>query len=273
MVYCVFGPMCVQRKYNWSGPIRPGFTLIELLVVIAIIAILAGLLMPVLGRAKARASRTACINNLRQIWYGSVMYVGDFNGIFPPWRAGEGDRMNNMSACHYSRYVVSGPPNTKAPKDVSVSGWSWQNAGYIYACKYVGDGGIYFCPGFKEGPFSASYYQPLLTTDSGGDVRSSYLYNPRCINAGNIPGKTIDTHRRYQKENQLERYKLFAVDVIQGRTFWSHIQDNGFNVLFTDGSVRWAKADKDVRTWNLDGSYEDVRILDLIFDHLEQAAR
>ncbi len=250
-----------------------GFTLIELLVVIAIIAILAALLMPVLAKAKSRAGRVKCVSNLRQIWYGTMMYVGDFNGILPPWRAGQGDRMNNMSACHYSRYVVSGPAKTKAPVDVYASNWSWQNAGYIYACKYVGDGQIYFCPAFKEGPFSASYYTPLLTTDDGGDVRSSYLYNPRCKNAGNIPGVPIDTHRRYQKESQIEPYRLFAVDVIQGRTFWAHMQDNGFNVLFTDGSVRWAKADNQVRTWNLDGSYEGVRILDLIFDRLEVAAK
>ncbi len=65
-----------------GGGRRPGFTLIELLVVIAIIAILAALLLPALAKAKSKAKQTACINNLRQLGIGTVMYV-DTWGVYP----------------------------------------------------------------------------------------------------------------------------------------------------------------------------------------------
>lgn len=62
---------------------KRAFTLTELLVVIAVLAILAALLLPVLSSAKARAQRTICMNNLRQINLGIRMYSDESNDALP----------------------------------------------------------------------------------------------------------------------------------------------------------------------------------------------
>jgi general secretion pathway protein G len=62
---------------------KAGFTMIELLVVIAIIAILACIIFPVFARAKAAAKQTQCISNLRQIGSAIVLYMNDYDDVFP----------------------------------------------------------------------------------------------------------------------------------------------------------------------------------------------
>jgi len=74
-----FRSRCYQR--------HKGFTLIELLVVVAIIAVLAALLLPALSRAQQKARIIGCVNNLKQMGCGSLMYAEDYRGNFsgPSW--------------------------------------------------------------------------------------------------------------------------------------------------------------------------------------------
>ena len=229
--------------------ITGAFTLIELLVVIAIIAILAALLLPALSAAKAKSRRIGCVNNLRQMGVGSAVYAADSTDILPPWRGyppyDSNGKMNDMHESHFSRYVwldedhvhtkwkIDG--NAAQPADCH-----FENAGFLYPAKYIGDGKIYFCPSLTTGDYSEETYDPLLTTDGlKGVVRSSYFYNPRVADAAN--GNFL---RRYQKSSQFEGHKLFGCDVITQilPEYTAHLKDQGYSILFTDGSAKFLKS-------------------------------
>jgi prepilin-type N-terminal cleavage/methylation domain-containing protein/prepilin-type processing-associated H-X9-DG protein len=82
-----------------------GFTLIELLVVIAIIAILAAILFPVFAKAREKARETACVNNLKQIGTGIIIYADDYDGLWPNCRGQWGTKAFWLSDPYYTTRI------------------------------------------------------------------------------------------------------------------------------------------------------------------------
>jgi prepilin-type N-terminal cleavage/methylation domain-containing protein/prepilin-type processing-associated H-X9-DG protein len=217
---------------------RRGFTLIELLVVIAIIAILAAILFPVFARAREKARQTSCSSNMKQIGVAIIMYASDFDGAFP----------SNWTG------------NCASP------GWDWMET----TQPYINNWQVYVCPSVStSGALDGMFVQSCATGNGRSRQGRRGGYG---LNCGRVapefpdqlgPGPGGNSNREIKRDSTIRSpaQTIMVTEVREGamgcamlcgtghagwRAPWSgnqvsDIHNEGCNLCFTDGHVKWMK--------------------------------
>ncbi len=195
---------------------RRGFTLIELLVVIAIIAILAAILFPVFARAREKARQTSCLNNMKQLGLGMLMYVQDYDEMFPGMNNGIKPDVPVIPGSDFC--YNSGNGNYYH---------SW--AAVIYP--YVKNVQIYRCPSTKYNCYGVAYGVPASGINEAQTGTTSIFGRPAQAEIKRPSEIMMIGEKGAGGGNQY---------ILSGQYYAGRMDHNGgSNIAFFDGHAKW----------------------------------
>lgn len=245
----------------------PGFTLVELLVVIGIIAVLIGMLLPALNRARRAAADTVCASNLKQFANGCVIYMTENKGWMPP---GYGTSQGNIEIVNAGNRPYGGalmalrkytnPKALYSPADT----WNTYEQDAALWEKFMRDGG----PNYAGAGFAAddimrtSYVMREPTFDlpplaNGANTKYNQV-------SGQSPLFKYDKRRQSYVSDRFCRNWIWSFhggsQTLSGTSTYTKAENGrGWHVGFTDGSVVFIE--NTAKIWPVSSAYNNKPVI------------